>query len=128
LAKFNKSPKELFTQSKPTSDEIYAEIKNQPPLLQEEYAQNFIGIKADWTGEYSHIIDTMDGKHDIYVTVQDNNVVFSVSLDKFPLFRTLKPNTAYIHIVGTIVSLNNVIEIGNLEKVEITHINQDIKD
>jgi len=94
--------KNLSECSRPTPDEIHEAIDDQPPLLQDEFAKNYIGLDVKWTGIYCSITDNKNGTVDIGIAPNSYIVFFTLSLKEYPIFKTLKDRSALIRITGTI--------------------------
>jgi len=113
--------------SSPTPKEIYADIRNQPSLLQQSYAQNYTGLKVRWSGICHDFIDNGDGTVDIGLAPPlDSDVFFfRASHKNNPILRTLKDGSAKIEVSGTIdtFSATSVIELKDTEIISLTLLN-----
>ncbi len=88
--------------SKPTPIEIIRQVNDQPPLLRAQFISNFVGIKVTWIGTFGIVDDLGDNTVDVGVASDGYLFYFTVSLNDYPIFRTLKENSVRLKVTGTI--------------------------
>ena len=95
--------------SSPTPTEIQDAIYAQPPLLRAQFAKNYLGIKVNWTGTFDNVYDEGNGIVTVGVASHVYLFYFSTSLEEYPIFRTLQPESVRIRVSGTISSIDGPI-------------------
>ena len=101
--------------SRPTPVEISDSIYEQPSLLRDEFAKNYIGIHVTWMGTFIDVNDTGNNNVDVCVACDSICFYFPVSLNEYPIFRTLKRESARLKVSGTVDDTLNSIHLKNVQ-------------